>query len=198
MRGASRTQNDERLAGRNAQTLSWAAPMPDFSRDVRAPLMRAEWETRDTINNRAFADTMASGPKAVTSAALAAHPSQGAMTMNPSVARQDERSYTLAGQYFPDARVGERPTKPPHSLFQNAWLDGFDVESRDVTRELRGAVKEENRWRGADISNRLVGRTFEHQWLPQGYGIQVAQQIDAAVALRPTVDDYQKTWRPGQ
>ncbi len=197
MRGASRTQNDARLSDRNAQTLSWAAPLPDFSRDVRAPLMRAEWETRDTINNRAFNDTMASGPKAVTSATLAAHPSHGAMTMNPASGRQDQRPY-VTEQFYPDARAGVRPERPPHSLFQNAWLDGFDVESRDVMRELRSAVKEENRSRDADISHRLVGRTFEHQWAPQGFGVQVARQIDASVALRPMMDDYQKTWRPGQ
>jgi hypothetical protein len=199
MRGASRTENDARLAGRNAQTLSWAAPLPDFSRDIRGSLVRAEWETRDTINNRVFADTMASGPKAVTSASLSAHPSNGAMMMNPSSGRQDQRPY-ITEQYFPDKQgpQGSRPERPSHSLFQNAWLDGFDVESRDVTRELRGAVKEENRSRDADISHRLVGRTFEHQWLPSAFGTHVAQQIDASVALRPAMDDYQKTWRPGQ
>jgi hypothetical protein len=198
MRGASRTDNDARLAGRNAQTLSWAAPLPDFSRDVRGSLVRNEWETRDTINNRVFADTMSSGPKAVTSATLSAHPSNGAMTMNPSSGRQDQRPYDT-GQYFPDKQghPGARPERPSHSLFQNSWLDGFDVESRDVTRELRGAVKEENRSRDADISHRLVGRTFDHQWLPSTFGTHVAQRIDASVALRPAIDDYQKTWRPG-
>lgn len=197
MRGASRTDNDARLADRNSQTLSWAAPLPDFSRDVRGPLVRNEWETRDTINNRAFNDTMASGPKAVTSASLSAHPSNGAMMMNPSSGRQDTRPY-VTEQYFPDASPGMRPERPSHSLFQNAWLDGFDVESRDITREIRGTVKEENRSRDADISNRLVGRAFEHQWMPQGFGMQVARQIDASVSLRPMMDDYQKTWRPGQ
>jgi hypothetical protein len=195
MRGQARQTNDCRLLDREAQTRSWAAPLPDFSRDVRAPLMRAEWETRDTINNRAFADMMASGPKAVTSAGIALHPSHGANTMNPTPARKDERTY-LSGQLYPDAgRPGVRPERPPHSLFQNAWLDGFDVESRDTARELRAGVREDRRWEGQDMSNRLMGRTFEHQWAAPGFGMRVAQQIDAAVSLRPVADDYQRSWR---
>lgn len=203
-------QQNSRLMGREEQTRSWAAPLPDFTafpRTVAATdddgrfyegvRVRAEWETRDTTNNRHWAATLEAGSKQVTSAMLAAHPSAGAETMTPGSARTDERHYTQ-GQYFPDERrVLERPMLPPGSLFRNAWMDGFDVDGPDVVREVRGSVKETMRFREADTSARIMGRTFENQWIPAEATAAIVQsQIDAAARLRPVQDDFRTSWRP--
>ena len=114
--------------------------------------------------------------------------------MNPSNARQDQRTWfpQEKGDYFPTGP--DRPTLPPKSLFQNAWMDGFDVEGGGTARELRSGVREDNRKRFEDVSARLAGRTFEHQWIPPTVTKQIVEnQIDAAARLRPVSDNY---WRP--
>jgi hypothetical protein len=154
-------QQEDRLADRRMQTHGWAAPVPDvlaLPRPGEAPRVRAEWETRGTINHRLWADTMSAGAKTVTPAALAAHPTAGAEAGMPSSGRRDLREYGEAGatEWFappPGARpiaqlatntpgsaayattggvawagVQQRPAVPSHSLWQSSWLSGFDVE----------------------------------------------------------------------
>ena len=195
----SSPDHDARLQGREAQSRGWSAPVPSIQ-TFGAPVVRQrlEWETRDTINNRLWADTMEAGPKAVTTAMLAEHVSQGAMTMNPSSSRHDDRPYHHQTPYFPDATGPlERPRLPAKSLFQNPWSAGYDIENGDITRELRGAVKEDNRFLSNDVSARMAGRTFEHQWIPPTVTRAIAERkIDAAEMLRPSHDDYRKTYLP--
>lgn len=193
-----RTDHDLRLQGREAQTRAWAAPLPDIGGFSRVgPRVRAEWETRDTLNNRMWADTMDAGAKMVTAAMLNEHPSHGAMTQQPTASRHDDRPYHGEGvQYFPDAKNPlERPRLPPRSLFENPWSAGYDIESGDVARELRGVVKENNRHLTEDVSARMAGRTFEHQWIPAEKTREIAsRKIDASELLRPAHDDYRQTY----
>jgi len=145
---------------------------------------------------------MDAGPKAVTSKMLAAHPSHGAEVMQPSAARDDQRPYNRGVQYFPDApdpRNGQAPERaklPPRSLFQNPWLNNYDVDEGDIITELRGTVRESNRFYTADVSARMAGRTFEHQWIPPEVTKSiVGQKIDASELLRPAQDDYRRDFR---
>jgi hypothetical protein len=140
---------------------------------------RVEWSTRDTINRRQLDDTFGAGAKTVTPAMLAAHPSRGAYTMIPTASQKDPRTYKGTGvEYFPDARnQGERPTLPPKSLFQNPWLNNYDIESGDVIQELKGAVKENNLFLTEDVSKRMISRTWTHQWIPQGTSLRMSEQI---------------------
>jgi hypothetical protein len=193
-------QNEARLNAREEQNRQWVSPIPDVTAMPRlsdSNRVRLEWDTRDTMSNRLWTHTLDAGPTQVTAAMLAAHPSGGATPFNPSNSRQDQRTWTGGSTYFPtNPDPLQRPTLPPKSLFQNAWLDGFDVEGGGVARELRGAVKEDNQHRFEDVSARLAGRTFEHQWIPPTVTKQIVnQQIDAAVRLRPVADDY---WRKPQ
>lgn len=189
-----------RLAGREQQTRGWAAPLPPvFERTpvVDGIRQRMEWETRDTINNRLWADTISAGPKLVTDKMLAAHPSHGAETMTPAASRTDNRPYAVAGPaYFPSpADPSARPTLPPNSLFVNPWSAGFNVENGDVAKELRGVVKEDNRFLVDNVSNRIVGRTFEHQWIPPADTRTIAERkIDVSELLRPSQDDYRRNY----
>jgi hypothetical protein len=216
-------QHDMRLAARESQTRSWAAPTanclvlpPVFSRSAAplpdltelprvgpGPRVRAEWETRDTINSRMWSDMVVSGAHQVTTGMLAAHPLAGAEAGMPAAARQDGRPYhdgptgrwmgagaaTAGGPTMPG--VMARPVPPPASLFGTAWMDGVDVEGGDAARELRGVVKEDNSGRVADTAGRILARTFENQWMTAGVreGI-VRAQLVAAERLRPTADDW--------
>ena len=202
------------MLSREEQNRAWAQPVPDVCRrpalsvevdETRGakstesywlPRQRLEWETRDTINNRMWADTMDAGPKAVTSAMLEAHPSKGAMTMQPSASTDDRRPYRFTGSFFPDpVRPDERPRLPARSLFQNPWLSGYNVEGGDVIQEIRSTVTEDNRFLVEDASTRMAGRTFEHQWIPADVTQRIAERkIEASELLRPQQDDYQKSY----
>jgi hypothetical protein len=199
----SRFATDQRLLDREAQTRGWAAPLPDFTVMPRAnePIrQRVEWDTRDTMNNRLWSDMQVTGPKAVTATMLAQHPTAGANPMMPTAGRQDPRSYVTGPSYFPDAqpiRPGEarqkRPQLPPQSLYQNAWTTDLDIDGdhRNVAREVRQVVTEENYWRNEDAGARIMERTFQHQWIPQQVTNHIVNsQLDAAERLRPTQDDY--------
>lgn len=212
-------QQEDRLTDRRYQTMSWAAPVPDvlaLPRPGEAPRLRAEWETRGTINHRLWADTISAGAKAVTAAGLAAHPTAGAEMGMPSSGRRDVREYGDAGavEWFappPGARaapsmmttggvawpgVQERPAVPPHSLWQSSWLSGVDVEggAGGVTRELRGVVREApGGFAGEDAAGRFLARQFNNQWMSVEDRQRIAaQQMDAAAAMRPVRDDFER------
>lgn len=185
-----RGTHDNRLAGREQQTRSWAAPLPDFSRLPRAnePVrQRVEWETRDSMNLRYEAAVRDMGEKQVTSEMLHRHPSAGARVMNPTNSREDQRTYHEQPPLYPNGRsVLERPPLPPQSVFQNMWYRGMDMENGDVAREMFAGVKEDNRWRDENIAFRVAGRTWAHQWAP----VVSLDQIAAAEKLRAERDDY--------
>jgi hypothetical protein len=216
---------EQRRLDREAQTRSWAAPLPDFTAlprfgsDVR---VRYEWETRDSINNRMWDNMVDMGAKEVSPAMLSAHPTAGAATVMPSVSRQDLRHYSAGpewerrqpteaqrseaerseahiGAEFQDPRmpgIQARPMPPHQSLFQNAWLDGFNVESGGTARELRGVVRETHRGWAEDSAGRISARTFQNQWTNRGDVNQIVlAQIDAAERLRPSTDDYSRSFR---
>ncbi len=200
-RDGSRQANAQRLLDREAQTRSWAAPLPDFAampRYTEPARMRAEWDTRDTMNHRLWSDTMSAGAKAVTPTMLAHHPTQGVDMNMPAVSRQDPRSYVTGPVYYPDApairpgeQIQQRPMVPARSMFQNAWTTELDMEGHapNMAREMRAVVKEENRFRMEDSSARMMDRMFQHQWnLPAPTNLQ--EQLQAAEALRPKQDDY--------
>jgi len=152
--------------------------MPDMSTLSRvgdAPRLRAEWNTRDTINNRAW--SISATEPSGTSGTSGAPP--------PAPSRQDTRFWgpddTI--RLFPGASLPTRPGLPATSLQQTTWLDGMDRAGQDVTRELRGIVKEGIR--AEDTAARLSQRFFEHQWIPETQTAQrVSDQLAAAEQLR--------------
>jgi hypothetical protein len=194
-------QDQQRLQTREAQDRQWHGPLPDIGamppRSIDSNRVRLEWDTRDTMSGRMWEHTMVTGPTQVTAAMLASHPTGGATPFMPGAARQDQRVWSpsdgMAG-YFPTGPDPmSRPQLPPKSLFQNAWADGYDMGGGGAAREVRSAVKEDNRYRGEDVSARLAGRTFEHQWIPPTVTKQIVNaQIDAAARLRPVADDWMR------
>jgi len=193
-----RSSHQDRLQGREAQSRAWTQPLPTPQTfNIRdGTRQRVEWDTRDTINNRLWADTISAGSKAVTSEMLSQHVSHGSAIMQPSASTDDRRPYRFEGQYFPDAKDPlERPRLPPQSLFMNPWLQNYNIEVGDVSRELRTAVTEDNRYLTEDASRRIAGRTFEHQWIPAAATNAIAsQKLEASELLRPTQDDYRRSF----
>ena len=193
---------------RELQNRSFAAPLPDLTvlpRTAEAPRMRVEWDTRDTMNNRLWSDLQVTGPLVVTSAALASHPTGGAQVVQPSLARQDVRSYVEPG-YFPDAAAARpgalsipaAPVLPARSLFENPWTASLDTD-HNTAREFRSAVKEENRSRGDEVTSRSMERMFQHHWVsPEASKEVVLSQMAAAERLRPAMDDYRRTYDSGK
>jgi hypothetical protein len=223
--------SEQRLLNREAQTRSWAAPLPDFTSlprfgsDVR---VRYEWETRDSINNRMWDNMIDMGGKEVSPTMLASHPTAGAQVSMPSIGRQDLRHYSAGPEWerrmpteaqrsqrrMPteaqpepvaerlqpmDPRmpgIQERPMPPPQSLFQNPWTDGFNSEGGGVAREMRGVVRETHRGWAEDSAGRISERTFQNQWTGRNdVNRIVLAQIDAAERLRPSTDDYSRSYR---
>jgi hypothetical protein len=211
--------SEQRLLNREAQTRSWAAPLPDFTSlprfgsDVR---VRYEWETRDSINNRMWDNMIDMGAKEVGPTMLASHPTAGAQVSMPSVGRQDLRHYSAGPEWEEDKLqmsapkvaerlqpmdprmpgIQERPMPPPRSLYQNAWTDGFNIEGGGVAREMRGVVRETHRGWAEDSAGRISERTFQNQWTGRNdVNRIVLAQIDAAERLRPSTDDYTRSYR---
>jgi len=211
------TQHDARRSAREAQDRGWAAPLPDFTvlpRVGAEPRTRMEWETRDTMNNRLWADMEVSGPKAVTSAMLATHPTAGAEAWMPSAGRTDRRSYVgwgtdshhaawTAGVPIGGAQgvgfmnmpgIHERPAVPA----QGAWTAGVNSEGPNVSREFRSVVKEDLTGREEDAAGRVAQRTFQNQWMTRDDQQRIVMsQLTAAEALRPGSDDFRVSYRGG-
>jgi hypothetical protein len=82
----------------------------------------------------------------------------------------------------------------PGTLFQNAWLDGFDTEGGDTARELRGVIREDMSGRSEDAAARIMERTFENQWMSGAVRESIVRsQMDAAARLRPAQDDWTRS-----
>lgn len=188
--------SDQRRLERESQTRSWAAPLPDFScmpRSTEAPRMRLEWDTRDTTNNRLWSDIQVTGPKAVTTAMLAGHPTSGANTMNPTVSRQDTRTYTNETYFASVApRPGEAPQRPVLPV------QTYSPENdQNTVRNFNGVVKENNSFRTEDRSARIMERNFTHQWIsPEMTHTIVQSQIQTSELLRPKQDDFRVQMQP--
>lgn len=211
--GPRESDHDTRLLGRNEQTRSWAAPLPDLTVMPRVgtqPRIRMEWDTRDSINNRLWADTMATGAKNVTSAMISAHPSAGAERMMPAAGRQDQRHYHESGRPETGAHVGaplrqarggletglpgmlERPGIPKAAT----WFDPASMDTHNAIRDTRGVVRENNGGRSDDVAARLEQRAFQNQWMTTDtLRTIVDARLGAAVALRPQSDDWRTTNR---
>jgi hypothetical protein len=177
---------EDRLTDRRFQTMSMAAPVPDvlaLPRPGEAPRMRAEWETRGTINHRMWADTVSAGPKAVTAAGLAAHPSAGAETMMPTAARRDVREYGEAGavEWF---------APPPGSRPSQGWARSAQSQSSGQTARSEIGTRSEIAWPGVvERPTPPAHSLWQSSWL-NGFDVEggagaVARELRGVVREAP-------------
>ena len=122
-------------------------------------------DARDVLNRRLAApDMLERGPRQLTVEEAEARASLVGFYQKPTASSNDRRPYRTTNlvEYFPDATNPlARPILPPRSLFQNPWLNNYDIEAGDITRELRGVVRENNRHTDMDASARIRTRTTQ-------------------------------------
>ena len=76
-------------------------------------------------------------------------------------------------------------------LIKNPYLQRLDPvnDARNIPREMRSAVYEDNRERDIDSSRLLAERQFTYRHIPEDESAKLAS-IQAYELLRPKVDDY--------
>jgi hypothetical protein len=164
--------------------------------------VRREYAARDSINSRAW-DFFHATPPTQTASADLQRPVY--MDMNPICSRTNTVQYRNQQEYFPDAPrastkagdLGIPPpaagmTPPPSSFNSNPYTQRLDAggdDSRNMIRELRGAVVEDNRERQIDASRLLTERQFYDRWLPPVAATDAAS-LQAYELLRPKQDAW--------
>jgi hypothetical protein len=131
--------------------------------------IRREGHARDSINAHAWDFFHATPPTQTTSQQLARTPAY--MDMAPISARTNVVQYREQPQYMPDPptlRIGAPigaavPAPPPATFFENPYtqrLDATGFDARNMLRELRGAVVEDNREVDTFTNRRLTERLY--------------------------------------
>jgi hypothetical protein len=166
--------------------------------------IRTESNARDSINSRAWDFFHATPPTQVNSHGLQTKESPVHMDMNPTCSRKNTTQYRNQQQYIPDperdpARAGDLglpplpgPLHAPQSVTMNPFLQRLDAggaDGRNIIREMRAAVVEDNRERDVDMSRMLASRQFYDRWLPQQTAADAAA-LQAYELLRPKQDDW--------
>jgi hypothetical protein len=175
--------------------------------------VRREGGARDTINSRAWDFFHATPPTQVDSAGLEATArTQGRavyMDMNPINSRTSDVKFRIQPEYMPDpprppARSGDlgipgaaaTGTLPSDKFSQNYYtqrLDAGGEYARNMIRELRSAVTEDNRERGVEADRALAQRQFYDRWLPARAATDAAS-LQAYDLLRPKQDDWRSAY----
>lgn len=171
--------------------------------------IRREGGARDTINSRAWDFFHATPPTQVDSANLSASArSTGRavyMDMNPINTRTSDVKFRIQPDYMPDPprappQSGDlgipgvlgTEKAPPNKFSENYYtqrLDAGGSDARNMIRELRSAVVEDNRERQIDADRALASRQFYDRWLPPRTATD-ASSLQAYELLRPKQDDW--------
>jgi len=168
------------------------------------PRIRREQGARDTINSRAWDFFHATPPTQLSSGDLLKKNAPVYNDMNPLPSRINTVQYRIQPDYMPDpprgattaADLGIPPPPagiqtPSNTFSQNPYtqrLDAGGSDSRNMIRELRGAVVEDNRERAIDSDRRLTERQFYDRWLPAKVATDAAS-LQAYELLRPKLDE---------
>lgn len=176
--------------------------MPQSSTVLR---IRREQLARDVINSRAWDNFHATPPTHVDSDALRKNGKPVYYDMNPQPSRLSAVQYRIQPEYIPNVERG--PIKsdalgvppaapsytPPADTFSgNAYtqrLDAGGSDARNMIRELRGSVVEDNREVTTDIDRHLAQRQFYDRWLPARTANDAAS-LQAYELLRPKGDSW--------
>lgn len=167
--------------------------------------IRFEPNARDAINARVW-ETMQYDTHAPNSADIKKSNQPVYMDMNPIASRTSANDYNQQAQFFPnpkrappkagDAGIAPKAEAPKQGLIKNPFLQRLDPvnDARNIPREMRGAVNEDNRERDVDAARVLAERQFNYRFLPEEQAAQ-ASVLQAFELLRPKMDDYTKSLR---
>ncbi len=166
--------------------------------------IRREANGRDAINSRSWDNFRATPPTKTSSEELKTKGSPVYMDMLPINTRTNTVNYRNQPDYMPTppreatkaSDLGVPPSAknptPPTSLTANNYTQRLDItgfDSRNLIRELRGAVVEDNMERDTDTSRMLTQRQFYDRWLPPQTATD-ASSLQAYELLRPKQDQW--------
>ncbi len=143
--------------------------------------IRREQNGRDSVNSRMWDNFHATPPTQTSSDSLKNATEPKYMDMNPVGSRKSAGQFRHQLEYMPNNAL------PPTKNSTNPFLQRMDAEgsdARNIVREFRDAVTEDNRERDVEAAKRLADRQFADRWLPP----QVAEEAAALQAyelLRP-------------
>jgi hypothetical protein len=186
----------------------WNPPLHDPTK-INIPMsasarIRFEPQARDAINSRLW-ESIQYDTRAPTSEDIKNSSSPVVQEMNPLSSRTATQNYNQQAQFFPDPprppKKGDTNLAPPEpklspGLIKNPYLQRLDPinDARNIPREMRGAVHENNNERETDAARLLTERQFSSRFLPDDESAKV-NTLKAYELLRPKTDDYNKVYR---
>ena len=163
--------------------------------------IRVEPNSRDAMNSRILEQMPFTAARNIVPQDILNATKPLVQDMNPIDSRRGVNSYKQAVEFFPDAdtKTGIQPqAKEPERFMQNPYLQRLDAanEPRQIVRELRSAVTEDNREKYLDLSQKIANRNFSHV-LIQGDQVMVQQvtNLKAYELLKPKLDDFSTEYR---
>lgn len=167
-----------------------SVPLPYFT-----PRSRREDPTRDTVNARQMEIRRSDAP--IQQAFFRPQPAGSDFGPRPRNGLNDQAGISTRNQP-PISLPGPAFDPAGPKLVGNVFFDQHapEFDSRNVARELQGAVKEDKMDRGVVESQRIMSRGFSSRYVPQGYA--EANQFDSLQAfelLRPKLDDGKTDYR---
>jgi Sec-independent protein translocase protein TatA len=143
--------------------------------------IRREDNGRDFMNSRIWDNFRATPPTQTSSEALQKSEEPRFMDMNPQSSRQSVGQFRFQQEYMPGNEV------PSSTNSTNPYLQRLDAagsDARNIIREFRSAVTEDNRERDVEASKKLNQRQFQDRWLPPQITEEVSS-LEAYELLRP-------------
>jgi hypothetical protein len=157
---------------------------------ISALRIRREGNSRDNVNSRMWDSFHATPPLVTSTEVVKTTEGPRFMDMNPISSRLNAVNYRRQVDYFPDIK------SPPSGTFSaNPYLQRLDSEgsdSRNIIRELRGAVVEDNRDRQVEASRLLTERQMTDRWMPVKTATDIAS-LEAYELLRPKRDEWDQS-----
>jgi hypothetical protein len=161
--------------------------------------VRVEPNSRDAMNTRILEQMPFTAARNITPNDILLANKPLVQEMNPIDSRRGVNSYKQAMEFFPDAdtQTGVQPKmKAPPAFMQNPYLQRMDAqnEPRQIVRELRSAVTEDNREKYLDLSQKIANRNFSSV-LVQVAEEEKATNLTAYELLKPKIDDFSQQYR---
>jgi hypothetical protein len=165
--------------------------------------IRFEPNSRDAINSRIW-ESMQYDTREPNSEDIKNSPNPIFLDTNPISSRNSIQNYNQQPQYYPDVprqpvkKNSDNATPTPSlnpGLINNSYLQRLDPvnDARNIPREMRSAVYEDNRERDIDSARLLSERQFTHRYVSEDDTKKLAV-IQAYELLRPKMDDYSKQY----
>lgn len=182
-------------------------PDPTFIQPQNNVRIRKEYIARDMINSRQWDFFQATPPTQTSSEEIRRRTTPIFMDMNPIPTRTNTVQYRVQPEYIPDPKRGTTVTgdlgvpplpssvNKPGSFSQNSYTQRLDAEgsdARNMIRELRGSVVENNGENQMDADRLLAERQFSDRWMPQKTATDL-KSLQAYELLRAKPDE----WRNG-